>query len=170
MHIRRIALLLTPMLLAAATPAEVHAAQASLAVQTGMEVRHTSGALVGTVQRAERDHVVVKTDRHEARLPRSSFTGHAGHLLIALTRDQLNASVEEILAQAASQIVVGATVRGPGGATVGTIESLGEAFVTIKLASGALVRIPRSAIAPGSNGPIVGASGADLEAAAAKAG
>ena len=168
----RIAVAVAPVLLALAAPAHADAdvaLQPAVAAQEGTEVRHISGDLVGMVTRVDRDHLVVKTDRHEAKLPKSSFTPHEGRLLIALTREQLNASVESTLARADEQIVAGASVRGTRGAMVGTIESLGENFVTIKLASGALLRIPNSGIAPSAGGPVVGASAAELEAAAARA-
>ena len=47
----------------------------------GMTVKDTSGGVVGTVTKVEPGFVVVKTDKHEVRLPATSFTPHEGALL-----------------------------------------------------------------------------------------
>jgi preprotein translocase subunit YajC len=88
---------------------------------------------------------------------------------MAMTQAQVNAAVEETLASADSKITAGAAVTGTGGVVVGTIESVDGEFVTLKLGSGKLVRLPRSGIAPGADGAVIGMSGAELEAAAAAA-
>ena len=132
----------------------------------GTKVVHTSGAEVGTVQAVEDGFYLVKTDKHEVRLPKASFTAHEGGFIMAMTRDQVNAAVEQSLASAAEKIVVGASITGSQGGAVGTIDALDDQFVTVKLASGKLVRLPRSGIAPGPNGPVIGMTVAELEAAA----
>ncbi len=124
---------------------------------------------MGTVSRVDGQFVILKTDKHEARLPVSSFTAHNGGLLVAMTRDELNAAVEKTMAEASQKITVGAIVSGSQGGTVGTINALDEQFVTVKLGSGKLVRLPRTSIAPGPNGAVIGMTVAELEAAAAAA-
>lgn len=153
--------------LSGAAFAQAPAAGASIAA--GMAVKDTKGGDVGSVLRVDGQFIVVKTDKHEVRLPATSFTAHEGSLLFGMTRDQLNAEVDKSLAAGAAKIAAGATVTGTAGAVVGTISAVDEQTVTIKLASGNLVRVPRSGVAPGPNGVVVGATAADLEAAAKQA-
>ena len=135
----------------------------------GAQVRDTKGGEVGTITKVDGQFVIVKTDRHEVRLPVSSFTAHEGAFLMAMTRDQLNAEVEKTLASASANLAAGASVTGSQGGLVGTIDSLDAEFVTVKLTSGKLVRLPRKSVAPGPNGAVIGMSVAELEAAAAAA-
>jgi len=81
----------------------------------------------------------------------------------------VNAAVEEALAEANKRIAPGATVTGSGGDTVGTIDSVEGEFVTLKLTSGKLVRLPRTGVAPGPDGAVIGMTAAELEAAAGQA-
>jgi preprotein translocase subunit YajC len=134
-----------------------------------MAVKDTQGGDVGTVTRVEPGFVTLKTDKHEVRLPTASFTPHDGVLLFAMTRDQLNAETEQALAAAQAKIAPGAAVSGPSGGAVGTIVAVDPQFVTIKLVSGSEVRLPRSGVAAGPNGVVVGSTAAQLEAAAGAA-
>jgi preprotein translocase subunit YajC len=139
---------------------------AAAAVTAGAVVKDTKGGEVGTIQRVEGDQLILKTDRHEVRLPVSSFTATDSGALFGMTRDQLNAEIEKTLAAGEAQIVAGATVKGAAGATVGTIEAVDAQFVTIKLASGISVRLPRTAVAGGPDGPVTGMTAEQIEAAA----
>ena len=139
------------------------------APSAGAQVRDTKGGEVGTITKVDGQFVIVKTDKHEVRLPVSSFTAHEGAFLMAMTRDQLNAEVDKTLASASAKLVPGANVTGAQGGAVGTIDSLDEQFVTVKLASGKLVKLPRKSVAPGPDGAVIGLSVADLEAAAGAA-
>ncbi|HVL78174.1 MAG TPA: hypothetical protein VM346_02695 [Sphingomicrobium sp.] len=135
----------------------------AIAQSPGMQVVDTSGGLVATVIRLEGDNVVIKTDRHEVAIPRTSFTEADGKLLFAMTQAELNAATDRSLAEAAAAIAPGATVKDPRGAAVGTIESLDTEFATLKLQSGALVRVPRSGIAAANGDVVIGATASDLE-------
>lgn len=146
--------------------AQAPAPPAGAAATVGMAVKDTQGGDVGSVIKVEPGFLVVKTDKHEVRLPSSSFTPHDGVLLFGMTRDQLNAETERALAAAAAKIAPGAAVSDSSGGAVGTISAVDPQFVTVKLASGAEVRLPRSAVAPGPNGAVVGTTAAQLEAAA----
>lgn len=148
-------------------PAFAQAAQASIAA--GAQVKDTAGGDVGTVTSVDGQFVVLKTDRHEVRLPVSSFTAHQGHFIMAMTRDQLNAEVDKTKAAASANLVAGATVTGSQGGTVGTIDAIDDQFVTVKLTSGKMVRLPRKAIAAAPTGGVIGMTVAELEAAAAQA-
>jgi preprotein translocase subunit YajC len=152
---------------AAQTQAQSQAqAPAAGGASVGMTVNDTNGGMVGTVTHVEPGYVTVKTDKHEVRLPARSFTPHQGALLFALTRDQLNAQTEQSLAAAAAKIAPGAAVSDGSGGAVGTITAVDPEWVTVKLVSGTELRLPRSAVAPGPNGAVVGNTAAQLEAMA----
>lgn len=139
---------------------------AAAAITAGAVVKDTKGGEVGTIVRVEGAQLVLKTDKHEVPLPVSSFTATDDGALFGMTRDQLNAEVDKALAAANAQIVVGATVKGSAGATVGTIEAVDAQFVTLKLTSGTSIRLPRNAVAGGPNGPVTGLTAEQIEAAA----
>ncbi len=137
---------------------------AAAAVTAGATVKDTAGGVVGTIVKVEGDHLLLKTDRHEVRLPVASFTATADGALFGMTQAQLNAEVDKAAAAAAAQIVAGATVKGPAGAVVGTIEAVDSQLVTLKLTSGKSIRLPRSAVGGGPNGPVVGMTAEEIEA------
>ncbi len=145
------------------SPAFAQAAPAN-AFAVGTQVTDANGAAVGTVTAVNGDVVTVKTDRLEANLAKSSFTPNEGKLLVGLTQAELNAAVEKDKAAAEASLAVGAEVKGTGGATLGTIDAIDAEFVTIKLASGNKVRIPRSGIAGAATGAVIGLSAEQLEA------
>ena len=139
----------------------------SIAQTAGQQVVDTTGAAVGTVVRVDGGNVIIKTDKHEVALPKASFTPNEGKLLFGMTQAQLNAEVEKSQAEAAKAIAAGATVKGSDGAVAGTIDAVDADTVTIKLASGALVRVPRSGVAAGNGEVVVGLTAAELQAQAA---
>lgn len=139
---------------------------AAAAVTSGATVKDTAGGVVGTILKVEGDHLLLKTDKHEVRLPVASFTATADGALFGLTQAQLNAEVDKAKAAADAQIVVGATVKGAAGNTVGTIEAIDAQIVTLKLVSGKSIRLPRSAIGGSPNGPVMGMTAEEMEAAA----
>ena len=139
------------------------------AMSAGAAVRDTAGGAVGTVVRVDGDHLVVRTDKHEARLPASSFAPKQGGLVIALTRADINARVERAKADAQAKIAPGASVRGAGGDVVGTVEAVDEASVTLRLSSGGAVRLPRGALGVGESGVFTRLTPSALEQAASQA-
>ena len=136
----------------------------SFAQDAGTQVVDTSGGAVGTVVRVEGANVVIKTNQHEVALPKTSFTAHEGKLLFGMTQAQLNAEVEKSKAEAAKSIAPGATVKGSAGAVVGTIDAVDDETITIKLASGSLVRVPRSGVAAGNGEVVIGLTADELQA------
>jgi preprotein translocase subunit YajC len=76
----------------------------------------------------------------------------------------LNAEVEKNLAAAAALIASGANVKGSAGAVVGTIDAVDAEFVTLKLQSGALVRLPRNAVAAANGEVAIGMTAEELQA------
>jgi hypothetical protein len=153
----------------AAQPIAAQTTAATANWSAGAKVSDTAGGEVGTIGKVDGDFVILKTDKHEVRLPKTSFTAANGGLIMAMTRDQVNAAVEQTLAQADQKITVGASVSGSEGAAVGTIDAVDDEMVTVKLTSGKLVRLPRSGVAPGPSGAVIGMTAAELEAAAMQA-
>ena len=144
-------------------PAFAQAAPAS-AFAVGTPVTDANGGAVGTVTAVNGDIVTVKTDRVEANLSKSSFTPNEGKLLVGLTLAELNAAVEKDKAAAEASLAVGADVKGTAGTVLGTIDAIDAEFVTIKLASGNKVRIPRSGIVGSATGAVIGLTAEQLEA------
>ena len=112
------------------------------------------------------DVVTVKTDKVEANLGKASFAQQDGKLYIGNTQAELNALVEKTNAAVEASLAVGAPVKDSAGAAVGTIEAIDTEFVTLKLASGKSIRIPRNGIAGSAEGAVVGLTAADLESSA----
>lgn len=152
-----------PALAAAQEPATPPAATATIAV--GMPVVDAQGGAVGTVTAVAADSVTVKTDKHSAVLPKTGLSVSAGKALIGLTQAQLNAQIEQAQAAAPkAELKVGANVKGTGGTSVGTIDAIAADSVTIKLASGVTIAIPRSGIAAEADGGgVIGLTAAQLE-------
>ena len=64
----------------------------AFAQSVGMQVVDTAGAPVGTVTAIKGDNIQLKTDKHEALLPKASFTPANGKLLFAMTQAQLDSA------------------------------------------------------------------------------
>ncbi len=139
------------------------AAQAN-AFAVGTVVTDAKGGAVGTVTAVNGDIVTVRTDRLDANLSKSSFTPNNGKLLVGMTQAELDAAVEQDKAAAEASLAVGAEVKGTGGVAVGTIDAIDTEFVTIKLASGNKVRIPRAGIVGSAAGAVIGLTAEQLEA------
>jgi hypothetical protein len=97
--------------LASAVPAVAQTA----APAVGMQIVDTAGAPVGTVTGISGDNVQIKTDKHEALLPKSSFAVSDGKLYFGMTQAQLDAEIEKGQSAAEASVVAGATVKGLAG-------------------------------------------------------
>jgi preprotein translocase subunit YajC len=150
--------------LAIAPAAHAQAAAAKASIMPGMAVVDTHGGAVGTVVSVKGDTLIVKTDKYETALGTASVTPYKGKLLIAMTQAELDAAVEQSKAQAAAQFAPGATVKGTGGAVLGTIDSIDTEIATVKLTTGEKVRIPRSGMAASAHGVVVGMTADQLKA------
>jgi preprotein translocase subunit YajC len=150
--------------IAASPAAYAQAAAATATIMPGMAVVDTHGGAVGSVVSVNGDTLIINTGKHQAAVGTASVTPYKGKLLIGMTQAELNAATEKGLAQAAAQITPGATVKGTGGAILGTIESLDTEIATLKLATGESIRIPRSGIAAGADGVVVGLTLEQLKA------
>lgn len=136
-------------------------------IAAGTAVSDPQGGAVGTITAVDGEFVTLKTDRHEVRLPSSSFAkGDKGYVM-GMTQADLNAAVDKTMAEANAKMVVGASVKGSAGASVGTIEAIDDQFVTVALAGGdQKVRLPRTAVAATPDGPAIGMTADQLKAAA----
>lgn len=154
--------------ISSATGSSAFAAPPPLA-SPGTQVLDPNGGLVGTVVSTHDKELILKTDRHEVRLPLASFTLHQGKLYFGMTREALNQETDELLAKSEANLLPGSEVRGTSGALAGHIEAIDDAYVTLKLVSGEMVRLPRSAVAPGKKSAVLGISASELQQLASQA-
>lgn len=149
---------------AAQAPPRAPPVMTTLAV--GMRVVDAQGGEVGIITALAADSVTVRTDKHQAQLPKTSLTLSEGKALFGLTQADLNASVEQALATIRmAQFKVGAPVTGAAGASIGTIDAVEADSLTIRLASGSRISVPRSGISANADGGgVIGLTAAELEA------
>src|SRR5205823_11743634 len=121
---RTISGLLIGAALAFSAPTAPALAQGQPPMTVGMQVADANGGPVGTVTAIQGDNLQVKTDKHEALLPKASFAVSDGKLLFAMTQAELDTAIEKSLAAADAAIVAGAAVKGLGGADIGKIDSV----------------------------------------------
>lgn len=135
------------------------------AQSVGMQIVDTAGAQVGTVTAVTGDNLQIKTDKHDALLPRSSFTLANGKLLFGMTQAQLDTQIEASLAASQKAIVAGATVNGSAGAAVGKIEAVDNGQTTIALSSGKRIQVPNRALRGNPDGTVtIGYTSQQLDA------
>ncbi|HEX2623621.1 MAG TPA: hypothetical protein VHM21_00015 [Sphingomicrobium sp.] len=132
----------------------------------GWEVVDPQGNSVGIVVATDGDTgLIVRTDKSDVKLPVTSFAKGNGKLSIALNRDQLNA-----LGAAQSSLAIGKPVKDTAGVLIGSIEALDDQFVTIKLASGQSIKLPRNGVSASVGGAVAGLTLQQLQAQLAPAG
>jgi len=137
----------------------------AMAQSVGMEIVDTAGAPVGTVTAVKGDNIQVKTDKHEALLPKSSFTLNNGKLLFGMTQVQLDSKIEESAAASQKAIVAGATVNGSAGPAVGKIEAVDNGQVTVSLTSGKRIALPSAGLRGNADGTVtIGYTAEQLDA------
>lgn len=137
--------------IAIAVPA---AANAQAGIAPGMQVTDAAGGRVGTVSAINGDNLLIKTDKHEVMLPKTSFTAAEGKLLFGMTQAQLDAEIEKNLAAASASVVAGATVNGVGGTPLGKIEALADGNATITLDGGRKIQVQQSALRGNPDGTV----------------
>jgi preprotein translocase subunit YajC len=138
----------------AAASLMVAAPAAAQAINVGMAVVDPSGGVVGTVASVQGPNLLIKTDKHEALLPKTSFAASEGKLLFAMSQAQLNAAVEGGMAAANAAVTPGATVNGAAGTKVGVLDAVQSDGVIIALESGAKVKIDRSGVRGNPDGTV----------------
>jgi preprotein translocase subunit YajC len=142
------------------------AAQAQGAITVGMQVTDASGGPVGTVTAINGDNVQVKTDKHEALLPKASFSFDGSKLLFGMTQAQLDTEIEKSQASADAAVAAGATVKGLQGTSIGKIDSVSDSGIVISLLSGKKIQVARTGVRGNPDGTVtVGLTADQLEAA-----
>lgn len=155
---------------AAADARSQAAATATAAVPTvGATVYDSAGAVLGTVDQVTPQAVYVNVDGTKVGLPTSAIGAGPQGFRIATTRADILSQAQAAQAAQKAQLTAGATVRGSAGATVGTIKSIDADYVTLTTPRGD-VKLPANAVAAGPNGPTIGMTAAELDAAIAQAG
>lgn len=176
------AILLAPALAAAQTqtagrriptPAPAQAPAAPATPTVGATVYDSAGVSIGTIEQVTPQAVVVNIGTAKVSLPPASIGSGPQGLRIALTRADVEAAARQAQAgqqqQLQAQLTAGATVRGAGGAVVGTIKSNDGTNVVMTTDKGD-VALPLSGFGMGPNGPIIGLTQAQLDAAIMAAG
>lgn len=135
------------------------------AQSVGMQIVDTAGGVVGTVTAIKGDNLQIKTDKHEALLPKASFTLADGKLLFGMTQAQLDAQIDAGMAASQKAIVAGAAVNGSGGASVGKIEAVDGGNATIALTSGKRIQVPLTGLRGNADGTVtIGYTADQIEA------
>jgi preprotein translocase subunit YajC len=129
-------------------------AQAQAGISVGANVIDASGAPVGTVTAIKGDNIVVKTDKHEAALPKSGFAVSDGKVYFGMSQAQLNEAIEKSHAAAQASVAAGATVKGAAGTEIGKIESVTDTDVVIALPSGKKIQIGKSGVRGNADGTV----------------
>jgi hypothetical protein len=143
-------------------------AHAQTALHVGATVTDPQGGTVGTITAIDGANVTLHTDRHDVRLPATSFTATASNVLFGMTQAALNAAVEQAEAAAAQAFQVGAVLHDNTGAVVGPITVLDAETATVQIDANVL-RVPRGALQPGNGGLVINATRAQLLAASVPA-
>lgn len=145
------------------------AAPAKANVTAGASVSDPKGGSVGTVASVSGDLAVVDTGSVKVNLPVTAFAQSDKGLLISMTKTELEAAAKGAAqgsqAELAALLVPGTAVSDAKGGAVGKIDSVEGEFAVVATPN-AKVRLPKTAFAKGPNGPIIGMTLAELEAAA----
>lgn len=145
-------------------------ATATATPTVGATVYDSAGAVLGTIKQVTPQAVVVDVGGTPAALPPASIGSGPRGLQVAITRAEVEAQTRQAQGQALQQqLTAGAQVRGAAGATIGTVKSVDGTNVTVTTSKGDVV-LPASGFAAGPNGPVVGLTQAQLDAAITAAG
>ena len=138
-------------------------------VVAGATVYDTAGGVVGTVESADTAGAVVSTGTIKVHMPLASFAKGPKGPMISLTRAELESQASAKAAEAAAMaMTIGANVSGPQGASVGTISAIEGDLVTLdRTTTNVKVKLPRTAFGVGPNGPMIGLTPEQLDAAIA---
>ena len=151
-------------------------AQAGAQVTTptvGATVYDSTGAVLGTVDQVTPQAVVINVGGTKVGLPPTSVGAGPNGLRVATTRADIEAQAKQAQAgqqaQLVSQLTAGTSVRGAGGATVGTVKAADAQYVTLTTPRGD-VKLPIAAFSMGPNGPAITLTAPQLDAAITQAG
>ena len=137
----------------------------AIAQSVGMQIVDASGAPVGIVTAIRGDNLQIKPDKHDALLPKASFTLNNGKLLFGMTQAQLDSKIDDAAAASQKSIAAGATVNGTAGSAVGKIDTVAGGNVTIALTSGKKIQVPSTGLRGNADGTVtIGYTAAQLDA------
>jgi hypothetical protein len=137
-------------------------------LHVGATVTDPQGGTVGTITAIDGATLTLHTDRHDVRLPVTSFTATANTVLFGMTQAALDAAVEQAEAATAQAFQVGTLLHDNTGAVVGPITALDAETATVSIGANVL-RVPRAALAAGQGGLAINATLAQLRAASVPA-
>ena len=165
------ALAFAPAAMAQTAPAPAASASAGAATPTvGATVYDSAGAVLGTIEQVTPQAVMVNMGTAKVGLPPSAIGAGPRGLQVGATRAAIEAQAKGAAEQQlATQLVAGATVRGAAGASVGTIKAVDADLVTLTTPRGD-VKLPRAGFGAGTDGPVIGMTAAQLDAAITQAG
>lgn len=159
----------------AQSQAAASAAQAATAsVTVGTTVYDTSGAEVGTIKSVTAPNFVIDTGTTKATLALTSLGTSPKGPVLAMSKADLEAAAAKASADAsaalASSIVVGASVHASDGTTaLGKIAEVAEADFVLDTGK-TKVKLPKSSVAQGSAGLMIGMTAQEFADATASAG
>jgi hypothetical protein len=137
--------------------------QSTAGIAVGATIVDDAGNPVGDIVSIQNGDVIVRTDRHEARIPRTSLWVSRGRVVLSMTRAQLNSAVDRLTPTPPVQLAPGVVVRGPAGAVAGTIEAVEPDNIILRLTSGQAASLPRSAVGATAQGAIIGITAEELQ-------
>ena len=136
------AVLMGAMTIPVAVSAQDAATAAAPELAVGGTVYDPEGGEVGTIEKIAGGNVVISTGKNSATLASNAFVQGPNGPVIGMTREQLDAAVEQAAAQAQAAkdaaLVAGAEVRSSDGVVVGTVDKIEGDNVFVKLAEGAI--------------------------------
>ena len=147
-------------------------ATAAPTLAAGTTVYDPAGAEAGTIDSVSGDLVVVSTGTNKISMPKASFGAGAKGPTVSVTKAQIDAAASQATAAQAtalkSALVVGAPVKGTGGAAIGTVKSIAADNVVVQSAKGP-VAVPLTAFSAPAGGLTIAMTAAEFETAAAAA-
>ena len=154
---------------ATAPAAAAPAAGAKANVAAGATVTDAQGGAVGTIASTDGTNAVIDTGAVKATVPVSAFAQGDKALLIGMTKAELESAAKGASADQQAQFLAslqpGIAVSDAQGGAVGKIEAVEGENVVVATAN-AKAKLPKSALAKGPNGAVIGMTAAQLEAAA----
>ncbi len=160
-----LALVLVPMSVSAQTSPPT---QAGTGPVVGATVYDAQGAEVGKIESVADGNAVVFTGTNRGTIPLTSFGSSPNGPTLGMTRAQLDEAAVQAAAAASEQLrarlAPGTEVRGKAGAVVARVKALDGDNVIMTTSKGE-VRIPISGIGVNAQGPYIGMTQAEFDAA-----
>ena len=136
----------------------------------GAVVYGPEGNEVGTIEKLEGGNVVLNTGTHTATLASNAFAAGENGPVMALTKAQLNAAIEQSMtkqdAALDAQLVAGTALTSKDGVPMGTVKSVSDAgMVTVTRGDGSPFALDKGMFMVREGGLVLLMTEAELEAA-----